>query len=139
MLVSEEYLQQLKTYLIEYSENDIDHSFGFKYSSKGVYRNLFKPPVKRIFYACEDFYSGDIMVIFEYKNIYIVSYGNFGSCCVCDTWESITNFSEIKRGLEEIFARLEYYNSLDEISIKNYCSDDIHKRFCDFKIMNSEN
>lgn len=138
-MLSEEYLQQLKTYLTQYSENDIDNSFGFKYNSKGVYRNLFEPPVKRIFYASENFYSGEIMVIFEYKNIYIVAYGNFGSCDVCDQWESITNFSEIKSGLEGIFARLQYYNSLDEIVLYNCYSDDIRQRFCEFKIMNSEN
>lgn len=139
MFVSNEYIQELKTYLKQYSANDIDDLFGFKYNSRSVYSKLFEPPVERIFYAFDKFYSGDLMVIFEYKNIYIVAYGNFGSCCICDIWESITSLSEVKSGLEEIFARLEYVYSLHDIELYNCYSEDIRQRFYDFKLMNSDN
>lgn len=125
------YKKELKKYLNTYDDIESEE-FCYDGNGKDVYYNLFFKPVNLIFYCEDDSYSGDILAIFEYKSIYIVAYGNFGSCNICDPWEGNT-LLELKDGIEDIFSRLEYYKNIDDIQIYNYYSDDVVNKLIEFK------
>lgn len=129
---------ELRKCMNMYTEKDFDDTYGFFGSGRSIYYNLFKEPVKRLYYYSEEFYSGSIIVLYEYKGVYIVVYGSFGSCHVCDSWEGINNLQELRSELETVFARMEYYNSIDEIRVHTFYSDEIRSNFNEFKIYGKE-
>lgn len=134
----DEYIIELRRYLNTYNEKDFDELFrGFLKNGKSVYYDLFKEPVNRVFYCCENDYSGSIFVIWEYCGIYIVSHGFFGSCGVCDPWEETESLDILMDKLERVFSSLEYYNSIDQIELHQYYADYIIKKFYDFKMMDN--
>lgn len=132
-----DYKCQLKQYLNMYYSDNLDETIGFMGNGKTIYYNLFKFPVERIFYCEDESYSGDVLVIFKYNNIYIVGYGNFGSCEICDMWEGIKTLHELRHSIENVFSRLQYYDSVDCIEY-DFCSEYIIDKFDEFKIMNKK-
>lgn len=103
--ITDEFLLEIKKYYI--TVKDIERVYG----SRSFYKNLFKEPVKRIFYWCEEDWQGCLFVIFHYKNRYIYVSGYFGSCEVCDA------FPQDEESLERAFRNVHVCDNLNDITL----------------------
>jgi len=120
---------ELKKYYI--TENDLKKI----YNSIRFYKNLFKPPVKLLFYWQEEDWQGSLFVIYEYKyqlnDIQITKYiyirGRFGSCEYCD------NVPDSNETLDKIFDILSICNQIKEIELPKYAHPELISCFQDFK------
>lgn len=101
------------------------------YGSRSYFKSLFREPVKRIFYWCEEDWQGSLFVIFSYKNRYIYTRGYFGSCEVCD------GFPQSEEEIERSFRSIQVCDNLEEVNIHGYNPEythpDLAKDFEKFK------
>jgi hypothetical protein len=84
------------------------------YGSRSFYKSLFKEPIKRIFYWCEEDWQGSLFVIYYYKNKYIYTSGHFGSCEVCD------GFPQDEEALQRTFRHIKVCDDVNDIDIHGY-------------------
>ena len=122
--IKDEFLLEIKKYYV--SVKDIERIYG----SRSFYKNLFKEPVKRVFYWCEEDWQGSLFVIFHYKNRYIYVTGYFGSCEVCDA------FPQDEDSLERTFRNVHVCDNLNDIVLgynPEYVHPELTKDFEKFK------
>jgi len=128
--IKDPFLQEIKRFFV--SMTDINEIYG----SRDFYKNLFKKPIKRIFYWCEEDYQGSILVIYYYKNKYIYTKGSFGSCELCD------GFPDTEDALLEEFSDIEVCDKIEDINIHGYNPEfthpDLVKKFEKFKKKNDK-
>lgn len=94
--------------------------------NKSIYKQLFKNPVKNIFYWCEEDYTGSIFTVYEYLGKYICVYGEFGSCTGCG--DIFLNFIEdedvsqedLQEKLNQIFSNIIISENINDINLHNY-------------------
>ena len=120
--MSDSFKDEIKALMVDFNEKD-----GCP-NTVGVYRNLFKPPVKRVFSWTEEAYSGQLCIIFQHKEVFMLLTGAFGSCSHCDTWEDATD-EEIHENRERTFRNIEYFSSLDSVRFSQYDHPDLKKAF----------
>jgi len=130
--ITDEFLLEIKKYYI--TVKDIERIYG----SRSFYKKLFKEPVKRIFYWCEEEWQGSLFVVFQYKNRYIYVNGYFGSCEVCD------GFPQDEESLERTFRNIGVCNDINDITLgykPEFVNPDLSKDFEKFKnkILKSQN
>jgi hypothetical protein len=109
-----------------------EYQLKYIYGSRSFYKKLFKKPVEKLFYWCEDEWQGQQFVIYKYKNKYIYAYANFGSCEGCDYYPYNTDL------LNKSFNSLNICNDIDNINIHKskpeYTHPEFIKEFNKFKI-----
>lgn len=95
--------------------------------SKTFYKNLFKPPVKLVFYWTEEDYQGSLFVVYQYKDKFIYKDGGFGSCDYCD------RYPDTQDEINILFESLNVSDSIQEIEIPFYGHPDFLSDFEKFK------
>jgi hypothetical protein len=118
----------LELYNLFLKESELKNIYG----SRTFYKKLFKKPVEKLFYWCEDDLQGQLFVIYKYKNKYIYISANFGSCEVCDFYPYNSEL------LNKSFNSLIICNNIDNINIhikdSKYTHTELVKLFNKFKI-----
>jgi hypothetical protein len=112
--ITEPFLLEIKKFYI--TVKDIERIYG----SRSFYKSLFKEPIKRIFYWCEEDWQGKLFVIYYYKNKYIYVSGYFGSCEVCD------GFPQDEESLQRTFRCINVCNDVNDINIHGYNPEYTH-------------
>jgi hypothetical protein len=101
-------------------------------TSMYFYSHLFKNPVRKIFYWSEENWDGGLFVVYSYDSkkygtIFIYSYGNFGTCEMCDPFPRTQELSE------KFFDSLVACNNLNDIILHEYSHPDLVEKFNKFK------
>lgn len=101
------------------------------YGSRDFYKNLFKDPIKMVFYWCEEDWQGSLFVIYSYttqsKQYYIYCDGYFGSCEMCD------GFPNTEKSLDSHFNKINICNNINEIVHGEYTHPELLIKFKEFK------
>ena len=123
--MSDSFKDEIKALMADFNEND-----GCP-NTTVVYHNLFKSPVKLVFEWTEEVYSGELCVIYQHGEVFMLLKGTFGSCSHCDTWEDATD-EEIRENRERALRNIQYFSSLDSVNLSQYDHPDLKKAFKTF-------
>ena len=132
------YLKKYETMVPDVSYIEPTYFSGM--NSIEVFKVLFEPPVKLIFYWGEDDYQGSLFVVYQMDNVFFYIESRFGSCGGCDAFEACISIIECNNEIESTFNEGQVCTDLNVIEFGKYSHPELISSWNAFKTKkNNEN